>query len=256
MAPPVRALSFDLWDTIVDDDSDEPKRKALGLRPKAEERRHLIWQALDAEQPIAREAVSLAYAVADAAFDNVWKKHSVTWTLDERLDVILLGLARRLSGQARAAVVEALARMEVDTPPDVIPGIEAALAELARRYKLCVVSDAIVTPGVRLRELLERHGLKRHFQGFAFSDEVGRSKPHPAMFAAAARQLGVGFEEMLHVGDRELNDVKGPKALGMRAVLFTQKRKPDGGGTSADAACGSARELPAVIDGIAAQARA
>ncbi len=43
----IRAVTIDLWDTIIDDDSDEPKRKAKGLRTKAEERRHLVWAALD-----------------------------------------------------------------------------------------------------------------------------------------------------------------------------------------------------------------
>ena len=65
------------------------------------------------------------------------------------------------------------------------------------------------------------HDLLQHFRGFAFSDEVGRSKPHRAMFDAAARELGVPLERMVHIGDRDHNDVKGPQALGMKAVLFT-----------------------------------
>ena len=42
----IKAVTFDLWDTIVDDDSDEPKRAAKGLRSKRDERRHLVWSAL------------------------------------------------------------------------------------------------------------------------------------------------------------------------------------------------------------------
>ena len=42
----IKAVTFDLWDTMVHDDSDEPKRAARGLRSKREERRHLLWQAL------------------------------------------------------------------------------------------------------------------------------------------------------------------------------------------------------------------
>ena len=47
MGRPLRAITFDLWDTIVHDDSDEPKRKAQGLKTKKEERRHLLWEALN-----------------------------------------------------------------------------------------------------------------------------------------------------------------------------------------------------------------
>ncbi len=70
----IKAVTFDLWDTIVDDDSDEPRRRAMGLRTKADERRHLAWQTLDTHAPISREAVSQAYDVAEAAFNHVWKR--------------------------------------------------------------------------------------------------------------------------------------------------------------------------------------
>ena len=142
--------------------------------------------------------------------------------------------------------------MEVEVPPDAVDGIAGALAELATRYKLCVVSDSIVTPGARLRDLLEVHGLKRYFTGFAFSDEVGHSKPHRAMFEAAAGQLGVEIEEMVHIGDRDHNDVRGPQALGMKAVLFIATRAQDKDTTSADAICARAADLPAIIDRLSA----
>ena len=32
MSRTIKAVTFDLWDTVVHDDSDEPKRKAKGLR--------------------------------------------------------------------------------------------------------------------------------------------------------------------------------------------------------------------------------
>ena len=41
--------------------------------------------------------------------------------------------------------------MELEISPDPIPGIADALAELATRYRLAVVSDAIITPGRNLR---------------------------------------------------------------------------------------------------------
>ena len=142
--------------------------------------------------------------------------------------------------------------LEVEIPPDTIDGIEDALADLAQRYKLCVVSDTIVTPGSGLRDLLEGHGLKEYFEGFAFSDEVGHSKPHRAMFEAAAGQLGIAMDRMVHIGDRDHNDVKGSQALGMKAVLFIATRAHDRDRTSADAVCASHAELPGVIDGLAA----
>jgi len=43
----IKAVTFDLWDTVIHDDSDEPKRAAQGLRSKKEERRFLLWEALN-----------------------------------------------------------------------------------------------------------------------------------------------------------------------------------------------------------------
>ena len=252
MAGRIKAVSFDLWDTIIHDDSDEPKRKAQGLRTKVAERRHLLHAALARVQPIPFDNVALAYDVADAAFNKVWREHSITWTIEERLGVLLKGLKRTLPEPALAEVVRAHQEMEIAVRPDVVPGIAQALEALAGRYKLCVVSDAIVSPGWALRKLLESHGVARFFDAFAFSDEVGHSKPHPDMFHHVARAMGVALHEIVHVGDREHNDVKGPHALGMKAILFTGTRDADRQGSTADAVCERHADLPAIVDRLAA----
>jgi putative hydrolase of the HAD superfamily len=244
----IKAITFDLWDTLVVDDSDEAKRAEQGLRSKFDERRHLLWEALNDTEPIGLETVRLAYNVGDAAFNKVWKDHHITWPIAERLRVILKGLGRELPEAAFNAVVRAHAEMEVDIPPDAMPGAAPVLERLAKRYKLCIVSDAIVSPGNCLRRLLENHDLASPFSGFAFSDEVGHSKPHRSMFESAAGQLGVEIGEMLHVGDRDHNDVKGPQQLGMKAILFTASRDVDKANTTADAICESFEELEAAID--------
>jgi len=248
----IKAVTFDLWDTIVHDDSDEPKRAARGLRSKRDERRHLLWSALSAIEPIDREHVTLAYDTADAGFNLVWKELHINWTVAQRLRVVLNGLGRSLPPYAFDRLVEDTGRMEVEIPPDPIDGVAEALAELSRRYKLAVVSDAIVTPGVGLKAILEGHGLARYFSAFAFSDEVGHSKPHRSMFDRACAELGVAVDEIVHIGDRNHNDVKGPHALGAKAVLFTAARNDDKNKTTADAICESHHDLPAIIDRLAA----
>ena len=244
----IKAITFDLWDTLVIDDSDEAKRAEQGLRSKFDERRHLLWEALNTTEPIGLETVRLAYNVGDAAFNKVWKEMHITWHIAERLRVILNGLGRELPDEIFNAVVRAHEEMEVDIPPDAMPDAVPVLERLARRYKLCIVSDAIVSPGSCLRRLLENHGLAKFFNGFAFSDEVGHSKPHCSMFESAVGQLGVEISEMLHIGDRDHNDVKGPQQLGMKAILFTASRDVDKTNTSADAICESFDKLEAAID--------
>ena len=251
MTAPLKAVSFDLWDTIIDDDSDEPKRRAQGLRAKPQQRRHLLYQALNGHRPVTEQQVNAAFDAADAAFQKAWKQDSVTWPVAERLGVALKELGRGLPADKLAGLAQALGRMEVELPPDAIDGIGDALEELSGRYKLCIVSDTIVTPADGLRALLDGYGLKKYFSGFAFSDEVGHSKPHPDMFNSAARQLGVEVTDMVHIGDRDHNDIKGAQGLGMKAVLFTGKRGVDRETTSADAICERHADLPAIIDRLA-----
>jgi len=243
----IKAVTFDLWDTLIDDDSDEPKRSAQGLRSKKDERRFLVWETLRKHKPIAVETVNLAYDVADAAFNNDWRNRHITWTIGERLRVLLSGLGQDLPETDFDTLVKAHEEMEVDIPPNAIEGIREALEDLSQDFRLSIVSDAIVSPGCCLRRLLELHGLRQYFHGFAFSDEVGRSKPHRDMFDSAASQLGVDIQEMVHVGDRDHNDIKGPQALGMKAILFTAARDRDLDYTSADAVCSRAEDLPETV---------
>ena len=251
----IRAITFDLWDTVIHDDSDEPKRAAAGLPSKRDARRALVRDALADHSAVPADVVDAAYDVADAAFNKVWHDQHVTWSVGERLSVLLRGLRRELPEAVLRDVTARIEEMELEVMPDPVPGIGNALETLAARYPLAVVSDAIHSPGHCLREWLERHRLLHHFGAFAFSDEVGRSKPHPDMFSRAAEVLNVDVSEMLHVGDREHNDVRGPHALGMKAILFTATRDRDRAGSTADAICERAADLPAAVERLAGTGR-
>jgi len=243
----VKAITFDLWDTVIHDDSDEGKRKAQGLASKKEARRALALSVLERTAPLEKSILLAAYDTMEADFNRVWHDEHVTWTVDERVSVLLEGLGRTLADDHRTQLVRGLEEMEVTVPPNPIDGIGEAIAALAGSYKLGVVSDAIYSPGRCLREWLQMHDLLQHFDGFAFSDEVGHSKPHRDMFASVASQLGVEISDMVHIGDRDHNDIKGPHALGMKAVLFTATRDLDKDHTSADAICPRAADLPETI---------
>ena len=164
----LKVLSFDLWDTLVDDDSDEAIRAKRGLRSKRDERRQLGWQARSEIEPIELERVALAYNTANAGFNLVWKKMHINWTLAQQLDVVLKGLRRTLPDDALARLLEDTARMEVEIPPNPIADVGASFKELSQNFKLCVCSDSIVTPGTGLRQILEGHGLKKYFSEIAF----------------------------------------------------------------------------------------
>ena len=244
----IRAISFDLWDTIVVDDSDELERAALGLLSKHDERRALLHAAVPHR---ALSDVVAACDEVDTAFRYAWKVEHTNWTVDARLRRVFERLGEQPSEAAFQAAVEGWETMELLHSPRLIDGAAEAIAALASRYPLAICSDAIVSPGRVLRQLLEKHGVKQYFSSFAFSDEVGRSKPHRSMFDAAAAGLGVPVETMVHIGDRHSNDIDGPHQLGMKAILFTASRDADQAGHSADALCEAYADLPGVIDALA-----
>ena len=244
----IETISFDLWDTLIVDDSDEPKRARLGKPPKNVERVDLVYRALAAEQPFSRELVEVACATANAGFKRVWHDQAVTWTVRERLAVILEGLGRALPAERLAELVQRLEDMEVEVVPDLVPGAKEALDALRGTYRLALVSDAIFSPGRALRQILRHHGLVDHFDAFVFSDEVGCSKPNPRVFEVVARQTGCELAEIVHLGDRESKDVDGPHAAGARAILVTVAIDRGSEGTNAEATCRDYADLPHILE--------
>jgi putative hydrolase of the HAD superfamily len=86
-----------------------------------------------------------------------------------------------------------------------------------RGLRTGLVSNAF-DPGWLLRSDLERMGLADRLDVAVFSSEVGKRKPHNAIFAAALDALGVEGERALFVGDRRFEDVRGAKEVGMTTV--------------------------------------
>jgi putative hydrolase of the HAD superfamily len=89
-----------------------------------------------------------------------------------------------------------------------------------------LVSNAF-DPGWLLHEDLARMGLADRLDAAVFSSEIGKRKPHPAIFEAVLERLGVAPGDALFVGDRRLEDVQGAKELGMTTVQALWFRADD-----------------------------
>lgn len=251
----IRAITFDFWDTIAVDDSDEPKRASLGLPGKGDARIQLFVERVTALHPeISAQRAADAYRHGNQQFSHSWHNEHRTPGVSFRIYEAykFLGMAPRpghYGGFVREIddLVREIENMEVRISPDLAPDVEEVLAELSREFTLGIISDTIHTTGRGLRYLLERHELARYFSYFVFSDEVGASKPEPTVFRQAALGLGVGFNQMVHIGDRESNDIVGPKSVGMRAILYTGIIDRGSTHTRADAVCRTYRDLPHIV---------
>lgn len=100
-----------------------------------------------------------------------------------------------------------------------------------RGLKLGLVSNAFDPPWLLHRDL-EDAGIAARIDFAVFSSEVGKRKPHPAIFERALDVLGVAPRETVFVGDRLYEDVGGAGKLGMvtvQALWFRADEHPDGG---------------------------
>jgi putative hydrolase of the HAD superfamily len=101
----------------------------------------------------------------------------------------------------------------------------------SRGLKLGLVSNAF-DPGWLLHHDLEQMGIAKRIDFAVFSSELGKRKPHPAIFERALDALGVRPEEAMFVGDRLYEDVLGSNDVGMtsvQAVWFRADENAEGG---------------------------
>lgn len=96
------------------------------------------------------------------------------------------------------------------------PGTREILHRIGKRYRIGVISNS----DGKIAALLERYQIADCFLNITDSGLVGHEKPHPAIFQAALRTMGVAPEESLYVGDLYSVDYLGATGVGMQAMLF------------------------------------
>ncbi|APW98031.1 haloacid dehalogenase [Halobiforma lacisalsi AJ5] len=105
-----------------------------------------------------------------------------------------------------------------------VPGAVEAVDRLATTdYHVGVVSDVDDHEGKRI---LEAFGIRDRFDSITTSEEVGRTKPDPAIFETALEKAGVAPDRALMIGDRYDHDVAGADAAGMDGVAFGAEDGP------------------------------
>ena len=98
-----------------------------------------------------------------------------------------------------------------------LPGVEAAIANLRGKFKL-----GLVTSGSRTRVLrqLSGFGMTRIFAARIYSESVEQRKPHPAPLRRALEKMRVAPAEALYVGDTP-EDVEMARRAGVCAIGVT-----------------------------------
>jgi putative hydrolase of the HAD superfamily len=207
----IQAITFDFWSTLY--------RYTQSPGPK---RSQLIGAALaeSGAGVFADDILFRAMQHAWDSWDHFWRTEQRTLDAAEWLTFVLDHIGAVLPKGAFSRTTLALERGILADTTVPVDGVAEILTQLSGRYRLGIISDTGMSPGCVLRELLLRDGLLSFFDVTIFSDEIGRSKPHPDPFHAALTALKVSPQQAVHVGDLLRTDIAGAHGVGMYAVRF------------------------------------
>ena len=232
----IRAIFFDLDDTLVDD--------TISLEQCAEQ------AARELAGDRGASPVDLADAYVDAAIDfwthlgpgspkpamgairpMMWKaallRHGI---IDEEL-------ADRLAHRFDQLRIE-----RVELFPDALP----VLTALHGRYRMAIITNGFAETHDQKIARLE---LERFFDKVVLAGELEMAKPDPAVFHHAMTLLEVTAADSVMVGDRYDRDIEGAHAAGMRAIwLRCRGEQVPAGARQPEATIDSIGQLPAALD--------
>lgn len=245
----IRAIIFDLFDTLVDLDFDNlPRREVAGrpLPPSAT----ALHEAVQTRAAVGFDDFVAALAEVDLAFRD---SH---YALDREVptEQRFTALARQLGvddpelPQLLTSVHMGLFRGQVRVPAH----HERLLAELASSRAIGLCSN--FSHSQTALRILEESGLATHLGAVVISDAVGLRKPRREIFEAVLGRLGVAPEQALHVGDSLRADVVGAAGLGMRTAWITRRVRDPGAaleahaGPTPDFVVRDLGELPGLLD--------
>lgn len=202
-----KALTFDLFGTILD----------LGgsLTP-------FISESLD------------AHAATDVSADAFWEQWRYRQRIEQYQDTIMmLGHSGYLE-TVRRALDYTLRRNGIDVLPDTVkefmrgweqlspfPEVLAALSQLQSRYQLVVLSNG----DPAFLDYLVRERVAWEFDDVISVTSVGAFKPHPAVYRAAAGELGLEVNECLMVSANSF-DIMGARACGYSGAFVNRYKLP------------------------------
>jgi putative hydrolase of the HAD superfamily len=190
----MRAVIFDLWDTLVFYDVEHSRAterriaERLGVDP---DRFHRIWRESRSE----RDGGSLADSFRSVGATN----ESLPELLDLRRDAF----------------------REVAVPRE---GALETLRELRERgFRLGMISVC----SDEVAELWEETPFAGLFDSTVFSCSVGLRKPDPAIYRLALDELDVEPADVMFVGDGANDELAGAERVGMRAVLILRPEQDE-----------------------------
>lgn len=187
----MRAVIFDLWETLIDWDRDAA----------------------------AQMLTDVTALVDDDGFAERWEAGvGARYTTPIRVALTAAGVPDALLDEICAIRLEYV-RQALKPRPGVVETLRA-LRERGQRVGLITVCTQDV------ETLWEESALAGLFDAEIFSSRLGVSKPDPRIYLACCEALGVEPHEAVFVGDGANDELAGARRVGMEAILI---HRPDEG---------------------------
>ena len=188
----IRAVVFDLWNTLVRSQAGGPFRRIRTLLDPAQAAQldGFMWDSMRKPYPDC------------GAFLGAWRG--------------TLGLAPAQEDAIRRIFAEAA------QDADLFPGALAALDRTGVLARTAMLSNTQCFD----MELLEGLGLARRLRTRVLSAEIGALKPEPAAFTAVEKRLGLFPGDLAMVGDSWEDDIRGALEAGWTAIWVNRDRQP------------------------------
>jgi putative hydrolase of the HAD superfamily len=205
----IRAVFFDFYGTLA------------GWEPAAGE---IQRKSAAAEGVVVdADAIERAYPTANALLDRENAIQRLALRTPEQRESFLAEFEQTLLAKAGYDVSLEVGRaiwLRVRSAPKELTLYSDARSTLEALRDSGFIVGVISNMGADLADYLEHMGIADLITASVSSGEIGVAKPHPAVFQAALRKVGVEASEALHVGDGYESDVLGASAAGLSALYL------------------------------------
>ena len=214
----IKALTFDLWNTLIADDHADYSKRRIAILVHVCERQQCFRDV---------SAVREAYQSATRLWEECWRVKRKGISIHQLVAHIFETLNVRLEQTIQEEVVNRFGGAVLDDPPRMLDFAAAVLEVLHTKYRIGLICDTGFTPGRVLRQVLKNHNILQYFSCLLFSDEVGATKPSALIFQRALDSLNLNADEIVHIGNLLETDIVGAKAMGMTAVWIDRDEGGD-----------------------------
>lgn len=225
---PIRAVTFDLWLTLVWDSEEleEYRRLRRLINFHRFARRYADKESLE-QKKFGFNNVRLALEELSVRVQGLYEKNYDVHPRD-RGKMLFEILKIKLPKSEESEIYERAGEILSDSGytkkyPHLNPEAKTTLRLLKEEFpgiKIGLISNAARSSATYGR-MLRAFGIAKYFDDLTISCEVGYLKPRKEIFESSLKSLSVRPEETLHVGDLFKADVVGATSYGMHAALYT-----------------------------------